>query len=219
MSNDELWKNDESADKMVEEIVDRATEGADDGTERRKRSRKERRKKRTKETVMVYAMIFLMIIGAISILYVPYLHYQNDVLRTDLEYYEETEISDETFQLIKEFSNYIDSVDVSNGMSWDVLIDFEETVLEYELVSTVSQLEDSIQTEQRIISKLEEAYQNTDDKDMQEILQAAIDSHKIFLSEKENDLAEYKEFVSQYLEMKKILEEELKKENKPIDAI
>lgn len=213
MSNEELRNNDD--------IVEGATEGTEeDEATRRKRRRKARRKKRIKETIMVYAMLFLMVIGAISILYVPYLHHQNEVLKTNLEYYEGTETNEGTSQLIEEFLSYVEGLDVSDGISWDELMDFEETILEYELVVTMSQLSDSVYTEQLIISKLQEAYQNTSDQEMKEVIQAVIESHELLLTEKESDFAEYEEFISQYLEMKKHLEEEFKKlEDQPIDTV
>lgn len=150
-----------------------------------------------KATIIVIIMMLLMIYGAICIVWLPLECYQNSQLKSELvATREETYVVSE-YQ--KEFVNYLDNLDVSKGLSIEEIENFEIKYSKYRTGQVIAEESSVIYIEQKVIEKLEEAFNSTMDANLEQMLTVILEQHRENLANSQDSLKEVEDI---YLDVK-----------------
>lgn len=143
-----------------------------------------------KMIITAIAMILLMAWGAISLFLVPSLYFENKNLKTEVSSVSKLKELVDNMEAIEEFSNYVDDIDTTNGLSVNEVLTLEEEYLKFFMIEMINEEEVSVYVEEKVVKVLEDALENTTDEKVQNIIEELLTAHKEILAGKIDELRE-----------------------------
>lgn len=144
----------------------------------------------TKTYVATIIVFLLAIWGAVCLLLVPSLYQEIGTLKSQDTASNDLKKIEVTSEYIQEFTNYIDNINISDGLSPEEFVGLEKEYLNFFMVEMVQEGATSVYMEKKVIDKLNQALENTNDTKMQEMIKTMIEGHEEILESKEDELAE-----------------------------
>ena len=166
-----------------------------------------------KMIITAIAMIFLMAWGAISLFLVPSLYLENKNLKIEASNVSQLNELADSMEAIEKFSNYVDSIDSSKGLSANEVLTLEEEYLKFFMVEMINEEKVSVYVEEKVVKVLEDALENTADEQVKNIIEELLTTHKEILAEKTDELRELEDMYIGIENTEKTLEDLLKDGN------
>lgn len=166
-----------------------------------------------KMIITAIAMILLMAWGAISLFLVPSLYLENKNLKTEASNVSQLNELADSMEAIEKFSNYVDSIDSSKGLSANEVLTLEEEYLKFFMVEMINEEKVSVYVEEKVVKVLEDALENTADEQVKNIIEELLTTHKEILAEKTDELRELEDMYIGIENTEKALEDLLEDGN------
>ena len=166
-----------------------------------------------KMIITAIAMILLMAWGAISLFLVPSLYLENKNLKIEASNVSQLNELADSMEAIEKFSNYVDSIDSSKGLSANEVLTLEEEYLKFFMVEMINEEKVSVYVEEKVVKVLEDALENTADEQVKNIIEELLTTHKEILAEKTDELRELEDMYIGIENTEKALEDLLKDGN------
>lgn len=166
-----------------------------------------------KMIITAIAMILLMAWGAISLFLVPSLYLENKNLKIEASNVSQLNELADSMEAIEKFSNYVDSIDSSKGLSANEVLTLEEEYLKFFMVEMINEEKVSVYVEEKVVKVLEDALENTADEQVKKIIEELLTTHKEILAEKTDELRELEDMYIGIENTEKALEDLLKDGN------
>ena len=166
-----------------------------------------------KMIITAIAMILLMAWGAISLFLVPSLYLENKNLKIEASNVSQLNELADSMEAIEKFSNYVDSIDSSKGLSANEVLTLEEEYLKFFMVEMINEEKVSVYVEEKVVKVLEDALENTADEQVKNIIEELLTTHKEILAEKTDELRELEDMYIGIENTEKTLEDLLKDGN------
>lgn len=168
-----------------------------------------------KMIITAIIMLMLMGFGLISVFWVPGMYHEIKTLKAEnASIYSMKEIAD-NMEAIQKFSNYVDSIDTSKGLSTNEVLALEEEYLKFFMVEMIVEEQVSVYVEEKVVKVLEEALENTTDEQIQSIIEKLLETHKEVLAGKTDELRELEDMFIGIENTEKAMED-LSEEGNPI---
>lgn len=143
-----------------------------------------------KTIITAIIMLMLMGFGLISVFLVPGMYHEIKTLKAENVSISNMNGIADNMENIQKFSNYVDSIDTSKGISTDEILSLEEEYLKFFMVEMLVEEQVSVYVEEKVVKVLESALENTTDENIQSIIEELLETHKEVLAGKTDELRE-----------------------------
>ncbi len=143
-----------------------------------------------KTIITAIIMLMLMGFGLISVFLVPGMYHEIKMLKAENASISNMNGIADNMENIQKFSNYVDSIDTSKGLSTDEILSLEEEYLKFFMVEMLVEEQVSVYVEEKVVKVLESALENTTDENIQSIIEELLETHKEVLAGKTDELRE-----------------------------
>ena len=144
----------------------------------------------TKTIITAIIMLMLMGFGLISVFLVPGMYHEIKTLKAEKASITDMKGIADNMETLQKFSNYVDSIDTSKGLSTDEVLSLEEEYLKFFMVEMLVEEQVSVYVEEKVVKVLESALENTTDENIQSIIEELLETHKEVLAGKTDELRE-----------------------------
>lgn len=143
-----------------------------------------------KTIITAIIMLMLMGFGLISVFLVPGMYHEIKTLKAENASITDMKGIADNMETLQKFSNYVDSIDTSNGLSADEVLSLEEEYLKFFMLEMLVEEQVSVYVEEKVVKVLESALENTTDENIQSIIEELLETHKEVLAGKTDELRE-----------------------------
>ena len=162
----------------------------------------------TWKTILAMVIMFLLMIwGAISTLLVPSLYAEIGSLKSQVTASSDLQKMGLASKQIQEFSDYIDNMNISDGLTAEELVEFEEEYFKFFMAEMINEDATSVYMEKKVVDKLSQALEKTDDEKTQDTIRIMLEAHDEVLGTKEDELKELEDMYTDTKNIQKAIEQ------------